>query len=187
MESEDGSIVFARCEAMMIIMGVDAVSRRMSKASPEVRKAGGERIGDYFYAPTVLTDVRPGCPAYAEEIFGPVASIIPVADEAAAIATANDTVYGLGASVFTQNRRRGRAVARPPLRDVRPRVPKRGHVVEVVLEPRRAEQRAAVMVRETLANYEAPPIDDATDDAKTARGPVATRQPAVRQCCGAAC
>ena len=66
----------------------------------------------YFYAPTVLTDVRPGCPAYAEEVFGPVASIIPVADEAAAIATANDTVYGLGAAIFTKNRRRGLAIAR---------------------------------------------------------------------------
>ena len=66
----------------------------------------------YFYAPTVLTDVRPGCPAYAEEIFGPVASIIPVADEAAAIATANDTVYGLGAAIFTKNRRRALAIAR---------------------------------------------------------------------------
>ena len=64
-----------------------------------------------FYAPTVLADVRPGSPAYTEEFFGPVAAIIPVRDEAAAIAAANDSIYGLGAGVFTRNTRRGRAVA----------------------------------------------------------------------------
>jgi succinate-semialdehyde dehydrogenase/glutarate-semialdehyde dehydrogenase len=64
-----------------------------------------------FYAPTVLTDVRPGMVAYSEELFGPVATIIPVRDEAAAIAAANDSIYGLGAGVFTRNQRRGRAVA----------------------------------------------------------------------------
>ena len=64
-----------------------------------------------FYAPTVLTAVRPGMVAYREELFGPVATIIPVRDEAAAIATANDSSYGLGAGVFTRNQRRGRAVA----------------------------------------------------------------------------
>jgi succinate-semialdehyde dehydrogenase/glutarate-semialdehyde dehydrogenase len=64
-----------------------------------------------FYAPTVLADVRPGMAAYSEELFGPVATIIPVRDEAAAIAAANDSIYGLGASVFTRNRRRGRAIA----------------------------------------------------------------------------
>jgi succinate-semialdehyde dehydrogenase/glutarate-semialdehyde dehydrogenase len=51
-------------------------------------------------------------PAYAEEIFGPVAAIIPVPDEAAAIATANDSIFGLGAAIFTRDRRRGAALAR---------------------------------------------------------------------------
>lgn len=74
---------------------------------------GGERPGGpgYFYPPTVLSDVRPGMPAYEEELFGPVASIIPVADEAEAIRVANDTAYGLGASVYTQDTARGERIA----------------------------------------------------------------------------
>ena len=65
----------------------------------------------WFYAPTVLTDVRPGMPAFDEELFGPVAAIVPVADAAAALAAANDTPFGLGAAVFTRNRRRGHRLA----------------------------------------------------------------------------
>jgi len=65
----------------------------------------------WFYAPTVLADVRRGMPAYDEELFGPVAAIIPVRDQAAALAAANDSPYGLGAAVFTCDRRRGRQIA----------------------------------------------------------------------------
>lgn len=64
-----------------------------------------------YYPPTVLTDVAPGMPAYDEELFGPVAAIIPVADEQEAVQVANDTVFGLGAAVFTQNNVRGEAIA----------------------------------------------------------------------------
>lgn len=64
-----------------------------------------------YYPPTVLTDVRPGMPAYDEELFGPVAAIIPVADEAEAIRVANDSCFGLGAAVFTQNLEKGRQIA----------------------------------------------------------------------------
>ena len=64
-----------------------------------------------FYPPTVLADVAPGMPAYHEELFGPVASIIEVADEAEAIRIANDTVFGLGAAVFTADRKRGERLA----------------------------------------------------------------------------
>ncbi len=64
----------------------------------------------FFYAPTVLTDVAPGMPAYDEELFGPVASIIPVRDEAEAIRVANDTVFGLGATIFTRHRARAHRV-----------------------------------------------------------------------------
>ena len=86
--------------------------RRSVRAGARVLLGGAPLPGPgNFYAPTVLTAVRPGSPAYAEELFGPVAAIIPVRDEAAAIATANDSIYGLGAAVFTRNRRRGRAIA----------------------------------------------------------------------------
>ena len=65
-----------------------------------------------YYPPTVLGDVRPGMPAYDEELFGPVAAIISARDEADAIRIANDTVFGLAAAVFTRDRARGERVAR---------------------------------------------------------------------------
>ena len=64
-----------------------------------------------YYPPTVLTDVRKGMPAFDEELFGPVAAIVSVKDEEAAIAAANDSVYGLGGCVITRDVRRGTAIA----------------------------------------------------------------------------
>jgi succinate-semialdehyde dehydrogenase/glutarate-semialdehyde dehydrogenase len=69
-----------------------------------------ERPGTY-YPPTVLTDVRKGMPAYEEELFGPVAAVIPVKDEASAIATANDSAFGLGGAVITRDLARGERIA----------------------------------------------------------------------------
>lgn len=64
-----------------------------------------------FYPPTLLTDVKPGMPAYEEEIFGPVAVIISVPDEASALKTANDTPFGLGAAIFTRDIEKGKRLA----------------------------------------------------------------------------
>ncbi|RMF58375.1 MAG: NAD-dependent succinate-semialdehyde dehydrogenase [Bacteroidetes bacterium] len=64
-----------------------------------------------YYPPTVLADVGPGMPAYEEELFGPVAAIIPVRDEAEALRVANDSVFGLGAAVFTRDVAKGRRIA----------------------------------------------------------------------------
>jgi succinate-semialdehyde dehydrogenase/glutarate-semialdehyde dehydrogenase len=64
-----------------------------------------------YYPPTVLTDVAKGMPAYDEELFGPVAALIPVKDEEAAIAAANDSVFGLGGSVLTRDLARGERIA----------------------------------------------------------------------------
>jgi succinate-semialdehyde dehydrogenase/glutarate-semialdehyde dehydrogenase len=68
-----------------------------------------------FYPPTVLADVRPGMPAYSEELFGPVASVIAARDENDAIRIANDSSFGLGASVFTRDKARGERIARQEL------------------------------------------------------------------------
>ncbi len=68
-----------------------------------------------FYPVTVLTDVAPGMPAYDEELFGPVAAVIPAKDEDDAVRIANDSVFGLGAAVFTGDRERGEAIARDRL------------------------------------------------------------------------
>jgi len=65
----------------------------------------------FYYPPTLLTAVKKGMPAYSEELFGPVAALIAVRGEAEAIAVANDSIYGLGAAVFSRDRRRARKVA----------------------------------------------------------------------------
>jgi succinate-semialdehyde dehydrogenase/glutarate-semialdehyde dehydrogenase len=66
---------------------------------------GGKKIEGLgcFYEPTILTNVKKGMPAYSEEVFGPVAAVIKVKDEKEAIKVANDTVFGLGASLWTND------------------------------------------------------------------------------------
>jgi succinate-semialdehyde dehydrogenase/glutarate-semialdehyde dehydrogenase len=68
-----------------------------------------------FYPPTVLVNVQPEMPAYKEELFGPVAALIKAKDEKDAIRIANDTIFGLGAAVFTNDITRGERIARVEL------------------------------------------------------------------------
>jgi succinate-semialdehyde dehydrogenase / glutarate-semialdehyde dehydrogenase len=74
---------------------------------------GGKRIDrpGAFMEPTILTNVKPDNPAFRDEFFGPVAMFFRVKDEAAAIALANDSDFGLGGSVFTKDLARGKRVA----------------------------------------------------------------------------
>ncbi|MCC8496088.1 NAD-dependent succinate-semialdehyde dehydrogenase [Xanthomonas hortorum] len=74
---------------------------------------GGEPVAGSHagYPATILDRVAPGMPAYEEELFGPVASVIRVADEAEAVRVANDTTFGLGGSVWTADAKRGERVA----------------------------------------------------------------------------
>jgi succinate-semialdehyde dehydrogenase/glutarate-semialdehyde dehydrogenase len=67
---------------------------------------GGARLEErpgYYYAPTILADVPAGAPAYREELFGPVAVMLRARDAADAVRLANDTPFGLGASVWTRD------------------------------------------------------------------------------------
>ena len=77
--------------------------------------AGGKRrpeLGPLFYEPTILANVGPGMKAYAEETFGPVVSLYPFETEDEAVAIANNTPYGLSASIWTRNTGRGAILAR---------------------------------------------------------------------------
>ena len=90
---------------------MDQVERSVAKGARIL--LGGRRVEGkgVFMQPTILTDIKPGSPAYSEELFGPVALFFRVPDEDAAIALANDTPFGLGASVFTRDVARGKRVA----------------------------------------------------------------------------
>ncbi|HEY5825581.1 MAG TPA: aldehyde dehydrogenase family protein, partial [Cyclobacteriaceae bacterium] len=72
---------------------------------------GGQRDGCNFQA-TLLDNVRPGMAAFEEETFGPLAAVITAKTEDEAIALANKTRYGLGATVWTQDLKKGERIAR---------------------------------------------------------------------------
>lgn len=74
---------------------------------------GGKRVDrpGFYLEPTLLTDITKDNPIYIEELFGPVACLYTVEDDAAAVHLANDTPYGLGASVLTAKPQRGEKLA----------------------------------------------------------------------------
>ena len=75
---------------------------------------GGQKVDmdGAFFQPTVLTDVSKGMPAYEEELFGPVASVIKVSEDGEAVAVANDSRFGLGGSIWTKDKQKGLELAR---------------------------------------------------------------------------
>lgn len=91
---------------------LDQLVQKSIDAGAKVVLGGGrpDREGA-FYNPTILTDIQPDMPTYDEELFGPVASVYVVKNETEAIELANDSQYGLGGSVYTQDIERGRRIA----------------------------------------------------------------------------
>ncbi|MDQ4084436.1 MAG: succinic semialdehyde dehydrogenase [Actinomycetota bacterium] len=95
---------------------LDTVSAHVDDARAKGARvlAGGRArpdVGPLFYEPTVLEGVDPSMRCYADETFGPVVSLYRFREEADAVARANEGCYGLNASVYTRDGRRGRALA----------------------------------------------------------------------------
>jgi succinate-semialdehyde dehydrogenase/glutarate-semialdehyde dehydrogenase len=94
-----------------LVEGLERQVRESQAAGAELVIGGFDDSPGCFVSPIVLTGVTPDMPVFTEETFGPVAAVTRVADEEEAIALANDTQYGLGASVWTNDQDRGRRVA----------------------------------------------------------------------------
>ncbi len=95
-----------------LLIELDAQVKR-SVAKGAVVLCGGKRIEQqgFYYAPTILSNVKKGMPAYEDELFGPVASLIKADNEADAIRIANDTNFGLGASLWTSDINKAKKLA----------------------------------------------------------------------------
>ncbi|WP_306364845.1 succinic semialdehyde dehydrogenase [Nocardia sp. CC227C] len=105
---EVGSLTFQRQIDTVAAHVDDAVAKGAT-----VRAGGRARpdLGPYFYEPTILEGVREGMTVYREETFGPVVSVYRVGSDDEAVREANDSAYGLNASVWSRDTDRGRAVA----------------------------------------------------------------------------
>jgi acyl-CoA reductase-like NAD-dependent aldehyde dehydrogenase len=81
----------------------ETVSSFLDGEAPVAIRGSAPEGPGFWFAPTVLAPVEPGARAAREEIFGPIAAVIPFTDEADAVRLANDTIYGLSGSVWTRD------------------------------------------------------------------------------------
>lgn len=83
----------------------------IARGARVLHEGGRSTRGSTFVRPYVLTDVAPGMPAFDEETFGPLAAIVAARDDEEAVALANQSVYGLGAAIFTRDFERAERIA----------------------------------------------------------------------------
>src|SRR5207248_6252617 len=90
----------------------DSVASYLDDGAPVAMRGSAPDGPGYWFPPTVLAPVDRRARAAVEEIFGPIACVMPFDDEADAVALANDTIYGLSGSVWTRDGARALRVAR---------------------------------------------------------------------------
>ncbi|HRP93323.1 MAG: NAD-dependent succinate-semialdehyde dehydrogenase [Ignavibacteriaceae bacterium] len=90
----------------------DQVLRSVNQGAELILGGKIPDIDGAYYPPTILKNVKPGMPAFDEELFGPVAALIKAKDEDDAIELANKGIFGLGAAVFTNDLKRGERIAK---------------------------------------------------------------------------
>jgi len=100
----------ARNEVADMVVATQQAGAKLLAGGVDVPAPQGD-TGKAFLAPTVLTDVKPGMVAFEKEIFGPVLAITEAKDAEEAIRLANQSEFGLGAAVFTQDRAKGERIA----------------------------------------------------------------------------
>lgn len=88
------------------------VKDSVTKGAKVVHEGGKIEDKGSFFEPMILTDIKPGMPAYEAELFGPVISLFTIQTDEEAIALANDSVYGLGAAVWSADIERAQNVAK---------------------------------------------------------------------------
>lgn len=81
----------------------DQVEKSIAAGAKLIQGGCRPKIGSTRFVPTILTDIPPEAPAYSQELFGPVACLYKVASVEDAVALANSSSYGLGASIWTSN------------------------------------------------------------------------------------
>ena len=96
---------------MDLKLGLISQVKKSVEAGAKIIYGSLNETNDNFFTPIILSNLKPGMPAYEEELFGPVYSIIEAENEQDAIRIANDSNYGLGSSIWTNDLEKAKKIA----------------------------------------------------------------------------